>query len=131
MGPDTARARNRLPLLAAHRAGLKRWRKDAGISMKSKVPALHREAERDTTGSISRQLPVHTWNDPAVQGMQGKRRRAATVTAIHRKAFMLQLTLRFYCGRRAARRHGFVGELRKSSCFDGIRAPVRRSIAVF
>src|SRR5271169_6158266 len=111
MGPDTARARNRLPLLAAHRAGLKRWRKDAGISMKSKVPALHREAERDTTGSISRQLPVHTWNDPAVQG---KRRCAATVTAIHRKAFKLQLTLWSYCGKRAARRHGIVGEPRKS-----------------
>jgi hypothetical protein len=27
----------------------------------SKLPPLHREAERDTTGSISRQLLVHTW----------------------------------------------------------------------
>jgi hypothetical protein len=27
-----------------------------------------REAERDTTGSISRQHPVHTWNDGPVQG---------------------------------------------------------------
>lgn len=34
----------------------------------SKVPALHREAERDTTGSISRQHSVHTWNGGCVQG---------------------------------------------------------------
>ena len=27
-----------------------------------------REAERDTTGSISRQPPVHTWIDSPVQG---------------------------------------------------------------
>jgi len=26
------------------------------------VPALHREAERDTTGNFSRQHRVHTWN---------------------------------------------------------------------
>src|SRR5271165_1337725 len=127
MGPDTARARNRLSLVAAHRAGSRGWRKDAEIPLKSKIPALHREAERDTTGSNSRQLPVHTWNGPVVQG---RRRCAATVTAIHRKAFKLQLTLWFYCGKRAARRHGFVGEPRKSSCFAGIRARVRRSVAV-
>lgn len=34
----------------------------------SKVPALHREAERDTTGSISRQHLVHTWIGGGVQG---------------------------------------------------------------
>ena len=34
----------------------------------SEVPALHREAERDTTGSISRQPPVHTWIGGCVQG---------------------------------------------------------------
>jgi len=33
----------------------------------SKVPALHREAERDTTGSISRQHLVHTWIGGSVQ----------------------------------------------------------------
>ena len=33
-----------------------------------KVPALHREAERDTTGSISRQHLVHTWIGGWVQG---------------------------------------------------------------
>jgi len=32
------------------------------------VPALHREAERDTTGSFSRQPPVHTWIRACVQG---------------------------------------------------------------
>jgi len=42
----------------------------------SEVPALHREAERDTTGNFSRQPPLHTWIDRRVQG---KRRRAATV----------------------------------------------------
>ena len=30
-------------------------------------PALHREAERDTTGSISRQHLVHTWIGGSVQ----------------------------------------------------------------
>ena len=42
----------------------------------SKVPALHREAERDTTGSISRQPLVHTRIAACVQG---KRRNAATL----------------------------------------------------
>jgi hypothetical protein len=36
----------------------------------SKVPALHREAERDTTGSFSRQPLVHTWNGARVQGRE-------------------------------------------------------------
>jgi hypothetical protein len=34
----------------------------------NEFPALHREAERDTTGSISRQPLVHTWIDGAAQG---------------------------------------------------------------
>src|SRR6266478_433324 len=93
-----------------------------------KVPALHREAERDTTGSFSRQPLVHTWNDRRVQG---KRRRAATLRLIRPKYVKLRLTLWFYCGKRAARRHGFVGEPRKSWCFAGLRASVRRSIAMF
>src|ERR1700761_5765695 len=33
-----------------------------------RIPALHREAERDTTGSNSRQPLVHTWIDGRVQG---------------------------------------------------------------
>src|SRR5712692_7867679 len=93
-----------------------------------KVPALHREAERDTTGSFSRQPLLHTWNGRRVQG---KRRRAATLRLIRPKCVKLRLTLWFYCGTRAARRHGFVGEPRKSWCFAGLRASVRRSIAVF
>ena len=44
----------------------------------SKVPALHREAERDTTGSISRQHLVHTWIGGSVQGKRkGTRKRAS------------------------------------------------------
>src|SRR3977135_2414499 len=96
----------------------------------SKVPALHREAERDTTGSFSRQPPVHTWNGRVVQGKRRKRRSAATLGLIRQKCVKLRLTLWFYCGKRAARRHGFVGEPRKSSCFAGMRARVRRSIAL-
>ena len=37
----------------------------------SKVPALHREAERDTTGSISRQHHVHTWIGGSAQASIG------------------------------------------------------------
>src|ERR1700704_1493305 len=92
-----------------------------------KVPALHREAERDTTGSFSRQPLVHTWIGTAAQG---KRRCPATLDLIRCKGVKHWLTLWFYCGKRAARRHGFVGEPRKSTCFAGMRACVRRSIGV-
>ena len=44
--------------------------------------------------------------------------------------FKARLTLWFYCGKRAARRHGFGGGPRKSPCIAGFRAVVRRSIAV-
>ena len=44
-----------------------------------KVPALHREAERDTTGSFNRQPLLHTWIGACVQG---KRRSAATLCLI-------------------------------------------------
>src|SRR5450755_2020 len=94
----------------------------------SKFPALHREAERDTTGSFSRQPLVHTWIG---LGVQGKRRSPATLHLIRPGNIKLRLTLWFYCGKRAARRHGFVEEPRKSSCFVGKRAGVRRSIFVF
>src|ERR1700722_8471694 len=63
----------------------------------SKVPALHREAERDTTGSFSRQPLVHTWIDRRVQG---KRRGAATPQLIRGMKVKLWLTLWFYCGKR-------------------------------
>src|SRR5277367_3523799 len=91
------------------------------------VPALHREAERDTTGSLSRQRLLHTLIGRIVQG---KRRCAATLRLIHRLIVKLWLTLRSYCGKRAARRHRIFGEPRKSCCFAGLRAVVRRSIAV-
>src|ERR1700756_3496595 len=82
--------------------------------LKSKVPALHREAERDTTGSFSRQPSVHTWNGRRVQG---KRRKAATLRLIRPMCVKMRLTVWFYWGTRAARRHGFVGWPRKSWCF--------------
>src|ERR1700744_5290567 len=64
----------------------------------STVPALHREAERDTTGSFSRQPSLHTRIDrPA----QGKRRRAATLGLIRYRSLKRRLTLWFYCGKRA------------------------------
>jgi N-acetylmuramoyl-L-alanine amidase len=63
--------------------------------LNSKVPALHREAERDTTGSFSRQPLLHTWIGLRVQA---KRRSAATVCLIHCISVKLQLTVRFYCG---------------------------------
>ena len=46
----------------------KRWN-----SQTLRVPALHREAERDTTGNIGRQHSVHTWNGPTVQGSVARR----------------------------------------------------------
>src|ERR1700682_1757239 len=127
LGPDAARARNRYSLSAARCAGC------GGIgktleSPESEVPALHREAERDTTGSFSRQPLVHTWNGRHVQG---KRRRAATLRLIRLKCVKLRLTLWLYCGTRAARRHGFVGESCKSWCFSGIQDSVRCSITMF
>src|ERR1700720_4433329 len=94
LGPDAARARNRRSLSAARCAGC------GGIgktleSPKSEVPALHREAERDTTGSFSHQPPVHTWIGAWVQG---KRRSTATLRLIRRNSVKLGLTLWFYCG---------------------------------
>src|SRR4030088_1977975 len=128
LGPDAARARNRRSLSAARCAGCGAVGKTLESS-ELKVPALHREAERDTTGSFSRQPPVHTWNGGRVQGT---RRRAATLRLIRRGSLKLRLTLRFYCGnRRLPGGKGFVGEPRKSSCFTGMRASVRCSIAVF
>src|SRR5882757_3668154 len=93
-------------LSAARCAGLWRDRKDAGISWDQKVPALHREAERDTTGSFSRQPLVHT---SIGSDVQGKRRCGATLGLICRASLKLRLTLQFYCDKRAARRHRFVG----------------------
>jgi hypothetical protein len=60
----------------------------------AKVPALHREAERDTTGNFSRQPPLHTWIGRRVQG---KRRNAATVRLYSPKGHLriAERTLRF------------------------------------
>ena len=82
-----------------HRAGFVEGTERRWNPLEIEGSGADREAERDTTGSISRQPPLHTLNGPAVQG---KRRRAATVTVIHRAVFKLQLTLRFYCGKRIA-----------------------------
>jgi hypothetical protein len=45
----------------------RRGRKDAEISA-LEAPALHREAERDTTGNFGRQHHLHTWIGRSVQG---------------------------------------------------------------
>jgi hypothetical protein len=58
----------------------------------SKVPALHREAERDTTGSNGRQHPVHTWIG---RRAQAKRRSAATLCLICPRHAKVRLTLWF------------------------------------
>ena len=44
--------------------------------LNSKVPALHREAESDTTGSFSHQPPLHTWIGDWVQGVAGRQHSA-------------------------------------------------------
>src|ERR1700748_1606260 len=95
-------ARDRTPLglkTAPPAAARSRWlwegRKNAGIVQKEAVPALHREAERDATGSNSRQHLVHTWIE---QSVQGKRRGTATVIFNHGKHIKMSLTLWFYCG---------------------------------
>src|SRR5580698_8823501 len=103
---DRRRSGSKPPLLVGRAL---RWpwrdRKDAGSSEISKVPALHREAERDTTGSFNRQPPVHTLISRRVQG---KRRCAATLRLIRRRSLKERLTLWFYCGKRAARRHRII-----------------------
>jgi hypothetical protein len=97
--------------------------------LNSKVPALHREAERDTTGSFSRQPLLHTWIGLRVQA---KRRSAATVCLIHCISVKLQLTVRFYCGNEGClEAGGFIGAPRKSLCFAGVRRSVRCSISIF
>ena len=82
MVTGTGRRSGSKPPLLVSRALRWPWRdrKDAG-TFKSKVPALHREAERDTTGSISRQPLVHTWIGRLVQG---KRHARATLPVILR-----------------------------------------------
>ena len=52
---------------------------EAGKTLKSpfwEVPALHREADRDTTGNFDRQHHIHTWIGLSVQG---RRRLKVTV----------------------------------------------------
>jgi N-acetylmuramoyl-L-alanine amidase len=77
-----------------------RWLGRVGKTLESpmlRMPALHREAERDTTGSISRQPPVHTWIGRRVQG---KRHSTATLSLNLRRFLKPRLTLQFYCGKR-------------------------------
>ena len=117
------------PVSRAARAGCGR----AGKTLKSpplEVPALHREAERDTTVNFGRQHHVHTWIDRPLQGRRRPDVPAATLRPFRRIIFKARLTQRFYCGKRAARRHGFVGGPRKSPCITGFRAVVRRNILV-
>ena len=62
LGLETAAPFRPRAALAVEKAG------KTQVPSAPKVPALHREAERDTTGSISRQHPVHTWIGGSVQG---------------------------------------------------------------
>jgi hypothetical protein len=107
LGPDAARASFRHSGSTARCAGCGGIGMDAGTSIWLKPaledPALHREAERDTTGSLYRQHQIHTWND---RFMQGKRRLAATLGLIRTWGLKLPLTVRSYCDKRAARRLG-------------------------
>ena len=133
LGPDAARARNRHSCPAARCAGC------GGIgktleSPNRKVPALHREAEHDTTGNFSRQPPLHTWIGRRVQETVAAEQHSAIFDEDppndRRKDIKVPLTLSFYCGIRAARRQEFVGEPCKYWCFAGMRAFVRRGIAM-
>jgi hypothetical protein len=100
LGPDAARARNRHSGSAARCAGCGGIGRHAGTPIEHwENPALHREAERDTTGSLNRQPAIHTWNN---RGMQGKRRSAATLDVIRFPDLKLPLTMRIYCDKRAA-----------------------------
>ena len=99
LGPDAARAQNRRSMSAARCAGCGGIGKTLESSEISKVPALHREAERDTTGSVSRQPLVHTWIGVSVQGMPEKRRSTATLSLYRHNCVKLRLTLRSYCDR--------------------------------
>jgi len=64
------------PLLSAARCA---GSEGAGKTLKSpalEAPALHREAEHDTTGNFGRQHSLHTWIGLSVQG---RRRLEVTV----------------------------------------------------
>lgn len=63
LGLETAAPSQPRAALAGERSE-RRWN-----LLTSEVPALHQEAERDTTGSISRQPFVHTWIGRQVQGI--------------------------------------------------------------
>jgi hypothetical protein len=76
LGPDAARARNRRSSISRALRWLWIGRKKRWNLQIPKVPTLHREAERDTTGSTSRQPLLHTWIGCPVQG---KRRSTATL----------------------------------------------------
>ncbi|WP_204334057.1 hypothetical protein, partial [Klebsiella pneumoniae] len=59
-----------------------------------------------------------------------ERRMAVTVRKFRTVVIKHRLTLWFYCLKRAARRHGFGDEPRKSKVFAGMRAALRRGLAM-
>ena len=116
------------PLLSAARCA---GSEGAGKTLKSpplEAPALHREAKHDTT--------VEFWPSASTyirgSGPSARERRMPSHTPLlfGYQSFKARLTLWFYWGKRAARRHGFVGGPRKSPCIAGFRAVVRRSMPV-
>ncbi len=106
LGRTAARARTASPCQPRAALAVERSEKDAGI-FKMKVPALHREAEHDTSGSIGRQHSVHTWIGVACKGSVAP---PATLCFIHQGLFKLRLTVPLYCGMRLL--GGIVGEPR-------------------
>jgi len=103
LGSDAIRAQE--PSLLAPRGSRWLWGgpENAGIVPKRPVPALHREAERDTTGSNSRQHP-RTYVDWAMGAREASRagnsRRYSQ--SAHQDAVKKPLTLQFYWARKGA-----------------------------
>lgn len=92
-----ARAGNRRSVSAAHCAGCGGSEGTLEPQIESEELALHREAERDTTASLNRQLLLHTWN---AAFWQGKRHSTATQQGNRPAPGKRPLTVRFYCGMR-------------------------------
>ena len=128
LGPDAARARNRRSVSAARCAGC------GGIGKTLESSGIR--GFRRCTGRLNATQPGVLAVSPLyIRGLaarvQGRASQRGNTRALFvASALSSRLTLWFYCGKRAARRHGFVGEPRKSSCFAGCGAVVRRSIAV-
>src|ERR1700730_2900381 len=127
LGPDAARARNRRSLSAARCAGC------GGIGKTLESPKFRRL--RRCTGRLNATQPGVLAVSPIYIRRLAAARKGSVAArqhlALFGEQFKLQLTLWSYCGKRAAWRHRFVGELRKLSFFAEMRAIVRCSIAVF